>query len=97
MRIYGKGSLQKELWTDEEWHIFEIFHFKCIRCSAPAVTLHEIYPKSKRPKDWMRPENRVPVCHRCHQVAHRTGTKISAPIFTILRKLRLKEYATEIR
>lgn len=93
MKIYGHASLQRELWTDEEWEIFEQFHFKCVRCSAPAVTLHEIHPRSKRPKDWMTPENRIPVCHKCHQTIHRYGTRIYAGILIVLRKERLKEYA----
>lgn len=96
MKIYGRSSLQKELWTDDEWMIFEKFHFKCVRCGKPAVTLHEDCPKSKCPKTWKEEENRSPLCHECHNWAHRCGTKISKPILKVLKKVRLQEYATTI-
>ncbi len=94
-RIYTPSDFQAELWTEEEIAIFELFHFKCVRCEQKAITLHEIHPKSLRPKTWMLPENRVPVCHKCHQWAHRAGTKTSYPILGVLQQWRLREYATQ--
>lgn len=82
-------DLQMELWTEEEWQIFEQFNFKCVRCLQPAVTLHEIRPKSLNPKTWMNSENRVPICAKCHSWAHERGTNQSAPILTTLREKRL--------
>lgn len=93
MKIYGHASLQRELWTEDEWEIFEEFHFKCIRCLEPAIVLHEDEPKSLRPKTWREKENRSPLCKDCHSWAHYRGTKISRPILKVLKKLRLQEYA----
>ena len=81
-------SLQRELWTDEDWHVFELFNFKCIRCLQPAVTLHEISPKSLN-LNWNTPENKVPICAKCHSWAHERGTNYSADILIALRKKRL--------
>lgn len=81
----GYLTFQKENWNSSEIAIFELFDYRCARCPAPAVTLHEIVPKSKRPKDWDDPLNRIPLCMQCHQLAHSRGTKFLAPILTILR------------
>ena len=94
IRIYTPSDFQAELWTEEENDIFWAFHYKCIRCGQKAITLHEIHPKSLN-KDWADLENRIPICHKCHQWAHRAGTRFSAPILEVLRKERLKEYATQ--
>lgn len=95
IRIFTPSDFQAELWTEEEISIFEEFHFKCVRCPQKAITLHEIHPKSKRPKTWMERENRIPICFKCHQHVHRYGTRVSAPILEVLRKERLKEYANQ--
>ena len=95
IRIYTPSDFQAELWTEEEIKIFQQFHFKCVRCPQKSITLHEIHPKSLRPKTWMQPENRIPVCKKCHDWSHRAGTRFSAPILEVLRKERLKEYATQ--
>lgn len=63
------------LWTSEELEIFRKFGDKCARCGNSAVTLHEIVPKSKAPKTWMNPKNRIPLCVACHHLAHQHGTK----------------------
>ena len=71
------ADFQTELWTEEEIEIFSIFNFRCPRCNRRAVTLHEICPKSKCPKTWMKPENRMPLCANCHEWAHSRGTNNS--------------------
>jgi 5-methylcytosine-specific restriction endonuclease McrA len=76
-------------WTEQELEIFEQFHWRCIRCPRKAVTLHEIVPKSKRPKDWDDPENRVPICNECHRWAHDRGTRSSEQE---LRRLRQRKH-----
>lgn len=60
-------------WSFEELKIFGLFRGRCCLCSKPAVTLHEIVPKSKRPKTWNIPENRIPVCATCHNRIHYDG------------------------
>ena len=45
----------------------------CCWCLAQyANAVHEIEPKSKRPKDWDTLENRVPICTICHDLIHST-------------------------
>ena len=83
--MFGYLTFQKENWKSSEIEIFELFNYRCARCPAPAVTLHEIVPKSKRPKDWDDPLNRIPLCMFCHMWAHNRGTKFSAQILTVLR------------
>ena len=95
IRIYTPSDFQAELWTEEEVAIFKLFHYKCIRCGYKAITLHEECPKSRCPKTWKDPENRDPLCAKCHNWAHRAGTRFSAPILRVLRKERLKEYKNE--
>ena len=94
IRIYTPSDFQAELWTEEEISIFELFHYRCIRCGQKAITLHERKPKSLN-INWKDPENRDPLCFKCHNWAHRVGTKISAPLLKICRRERLKEYATQ--
>ena len=64
-------------YTKEELAIFEEFNWRCARCGNLAVTLHEIIPKSKRPKTWNKPENRIPLDNDCHIWAHYKGTRNS--------------------
>lgn len=46
----------------------------CRVCSIrPAVTVHEISPKSMG-GEWWVPANRIAVCHKCHDRIHREGT-----------------------
>lgn len=40
----------------------------CILCWGPAVTLHEIVPKSLYPEWESDPENSVPLCAACHEL-----------------------------
>lgn len=72
-------------YTPEEIEIFKEFDYRCAVCGAPAVTLHEIVPKSKRPKTWNKPENRIPLCNDHHLYAHAKGTK---RVQDVLRNLR---------
>ena len=80
-----------EGWTEEELQIFRLFNFRCIMdCGRKAVTLHEIVPKSLRPKDWNAPENRVPVCNECHNMIHHNGTRKYRTQLQELRQKRIK-------
>lgn len=82
MRLVNKSE-----WSEEEWSIFRLFNFMCGVCRiSPAVTLHEIHPKSKRPKTWKEPKNRIPVCSSCHDRIHKEG--INAKTIKILQDLR---------
>ncbi len=57
-----------EFWTpdgnEEPW---------CIRCAAPAVTLHEIEPRSTYPMWYRDSFNSVPICAKCHEWAGASG------------------------
>lgn len=65
--------IDKSLWSAKELMIFECFGYRCARCRKPATTLHEIVPKSKRPRDWDEKENRIPLCNECHTLVHSKG------------------------
>ena len=67
--------IDRNLYTKEELSIFAEFGYRCARCGKPAVTLHEIVPKSKRPKTWNTPSNRITTCDDCHCYYHAKGTK----------------------
>lgn len=72
-------------WDKEEISIFEEFNYKCARSGHKAIVLHEIVPKSKRPKTWKNRDNRIPLCADCHEWAHSRGTKASRHELTELR------------
>lgn len=73
---FGIGTRQPELWTEEEREIFSKFHYRCGMCRIkPAITLHEIKPKSLEPRNWRRKKNRIPLCAECHETVHKNGTR----------------------
>ena len=71
-------NMDRELWSDEELEIFDLFYGRCIKCGKPAVVIHEDVPKSRRPKTWMERDNRSPLCVSCHNWAHYRGTSYSS-------------------
>ena len=76
-------DIDRKLWSDEELEIFDLFDGKCIRfhsCHNMAEVIHEDVPKSRRPKTWMKKENRSPLCVSCHNWAHYKGTSYSSRI-----------------
>lgn len=73
--------------------IVEIYREKCIRCRKPTRIIHEIEPRSLRPKDWWEEDNMVLLCMTCHEWAHSMGTNNSAEELKKLRDQRLREYA----
>ena len=85
MTISMASDFQAENWSEEELEIFRRFRFRCIVCGQKAVTLHEIVPKSKAPKTWMKSENRVPLCNFCHERNHKYGTRRSRERLNFLR------------
>lgn len=72
-------------WSAEELKIFALYNGRCILCKRKAVTLHEIIFKSKRPKTWNTPDNRVPVCAVCHNRIHKVDAKHFVSILTDLQ------------
>lgn len=61
----------------------------------PAVAVHEIEYRSRRPSDWWVFENRIPLCAECHQWAH-DYPSISGKILEEYRIRRLREYDVKI-
>lgn len=59
--------------TESKKELLDQFGNRCIVCGRITQVLHEIEPKSKRPKDWDNPENQVPVCVTCHTRIHKEG------------------------
>jgi hypothetical protein len=86
--------IDKSLWAESEIKIFETYKYMCVRCHRPAVVLHEIEPKSIRPKTWMDADNRVPLCAGCHEWVHRNSAKATAEYLRECAK-KVKEYVSE--
>ena len=57
-------------------------------CWAPAVTLHEIRPKSLYPEWENDPENSVPICAACHDIVQ-ADTEGTADHLHRLQQMRL--------
>lgn len=76
-----------ELVTDNST-ILKIFGYRCVMCRKTAGFVHEIEPRSLRPLDWARFDNRVALCGGCHEFVHQTATRLNAER---LKKLR-REY-----
>jgi 5-methylcytosine-specific restriction endonuclease McrA len=77
--------------------VLELFHYRCVCCNKPADCVHEIVPRSRRPKTWMEIDNRVALCMVCHAWAHSRGAKTSAPELIRLRQKRLRDYESDYR
>ncbi len=78
-------------YTIEELELLEQFNHRCVKCQRFYDTIHECVPRSQG-KDSMLVTNRVPICVKCHDWAHRIGTKVSAPILLQFRSMRLSQY-----
>jgi len=70
---------------------YDLLGQKCLMCSHGAVTIHEIVPRSKRPKDWWEIDNLVPLCAECHEEIHKHG---AMRYVDELRGLRLRRLAS---
>jgi len=81
MNISTRNGLRKK--------VLDLFMGRCIICGRNTSVLHEIEPKSKRPKDWDNPENQVPLCVACHIQVHRAGALNWKDRLTELRRKRL--------
>ena len=88
MTISTAEDFLRENWDDDEIAIFRLFNFRCLVCPRTAVVLHEIIPKSKAPKTWNRPENKVPLCAECHEEIHRHGAMRYVEFLTTRRAIR---------
>ncbi len=71
--------------------IMDMFNGMCaVHLTHPAVCIHEIVPRSKAPKTWMEPENRIPLCHEAHELVHQQGTRRSAALLIAAREKALE-------
>ena len=51
-----------------------LFHNRCLVNPAHlGIVVHEIHPRSQRPKTWNELENQVLLCHECHDKIHHDG------------------------
>lgn len=80
---------------DESDHdrILEIFKRRCVWCGDITYIVHEIIPRSHGKKS-LDPKNRVPLCPRCHYLAHRNTTE-STPYLIEKRKKVLEKLGYE--
>ena len=85
----------KNLDTLSDKEILEFFLYRCLLNPAhKAVVVHEIVPRSQRPKTWRKFENRVALCHECHDKIHREGnSEVWKDILTKLRSDWVKIHA----
>ena len=80
--------------NDPDWDILmSLFGFRCIRCNAPAVTIHEIEPKSHGRKNAMQFDNRVAICAECHEWCHRYNTKGNREFLKTIRREYIERHA----
>jgi len=69
----------------------------CVNCWINhASCIHELIPRSKRPKDWHDIDNRVPLCAACHHNAHQVGTANSAPTIRMRRNLFITNFGLRV-
>ena len=53
--------------------VWTMYHGRCVLCGQPAVTIHEIKPRSHNILHWKDVDNRVTICNLCHEKVHKTG------------------------
>ena len=74
-RNYLKSTRNNTESSDPDYGIiWNRFNGRCVRCNAPAVTIHEIHFRSEG-KASMNIENRIPLCASCHFWAHERDKK----------------------
>jgi hypothetical protein len=81
-------SVDSRDYTQSELEIFNQSNYRCVRCNKPAIVLHELEPKSRRPKTWDEPDNKVALCINCHSWAHEVSCRVSAPILREMKNDR---------
>ena len=80
-------------WNDSEAAIIRRFRGRCIICLKRFATLHHIVPRSAgRKSKEAGINNLIPLCARCHDQVHRTGTYKWRKRLEALRERRLKEF-----
>jgi len=86
------------MYSKQEWEklIATKYKNRCIICMQPYDTIHEIIPKSQRPKTWQTKDNCIPVCNKCHTMIHAAGAKTYVMTLRGLQKQRIKDFGTQI-
>lgn len=59
--------------VSDDYFIHWLFKHRCIMCKKPATEINEIIPRSRSKKSILTWQNRVTLCHSCHEEFHRTG------------------------
>lgn len=77
----------------ENNEIMVLFHGRCIRCGHAAVVVHEIMPRSCG-RIAQRSDNRVTLCHDCHEYIHEHGAINFVTELLRLRREFLVKYAS---
>lgn len=76
----------------DDTEILDIYKYRCVVCRNPTHVIHEITPRSILPFVWRRWINRVLLCVKCHDEAHKHGTISSRDNLIACRNQRLGEY-----
>lgn len=67
--------------------IIKIFHGRCLlNPSHAGCVVHEIEPKSQRPRTWQETSNMVLLCSECHNKIHQEGAHNWVTKLKILRE-----------
>lgn len=73
--------------------IKKIFRNRCLVNPAHfGIVVHEIHPKSHRPKTWNELDNQVLLCHECHDKIHNDGAGNWAIKLEKLRDVWMSKY-----
>ena len=59
------------------------------------IVVHEIIPKSQKPKDWWEFENRVLLCNDCHVRIHNEGASTWKDRLIHLREAWMIKYVDD--
>ena len=79
-------SKNRQLLEVDRDYILWLSNYKCAKCGSNAsVAVHEIIPISRGKKS-LELINRIALCYKCHDWAHRIGTHNSARLLTKIRE-----------
>ena len=90
-------SIKSNELDDPTWQeVWDLFEGICVLCYGKAGSIHEIEPRSRRPKDWWELNNRVALCTYCHNQIHEGNPLRYVEILRIKRDCLLQSLGKTI-
>jgi 5-methylcytosine-specific restriction endonuclease McrA len=81
----------------DDYFIYWLFRYRCIRCRQAAQEINEIVPRARSKKSILDWKNRVPLCRTCHSAYHQDGvTEKKIFDMRIARMVYLKSVGREM-